>query len=548
MSQKYEKLVEEDLNVGTEPTWICCPGSGELRATQVGIHSVARGQRAYTSTWAPGAIAAGLSATTTISVKDAYLKDFVMVSHDKILTSALRISGHVSAADTVKVVIHNPTAASITVASGTLRVIVFPQCSAQATAASAPEPVPATQDVTFTPTVTLGTPPYTYLWDFGTGLPAIEMTDLYGYWPLDETSGSTRVCTLGAGPDLLEVGGAVADTTGRFGNAASSTEADTSALSATLVPPLAVSAGLTIAFWFQWPAYSSASPKTMLALSNAPWGVTPPTLMVYRYYGSDYLDVYFAWSAGNAIALPVTKLGNFEVGTWHLLVVTYDPSTGTLTGRVDDGCMSSSQLWTGVPLPCDKLESIVPGVSLAAANTSTFDTLRILKAIAGGNVNFEGEIDDLRIWSTVLTDEQIADLWYRSDEEIPTYRYAEAGTQTATVTVTDATGCTASDTVDVTVGAEFSVSVTAEPDWENGADGEMYVKFTYTITGGTAPFTYSLSWTGGGGGGPNTSDSPTITFTGIPLAPETIPWALTVTDDNLFVAYASGSVDVVYQD
>jgi len=548
VAQKYERLVEEDLNVGTLPAWVCCPGSGELRATQVGIHSVARGQKAYTSTWAPGTITAGSNASTTITVKDAYLKDFVMTSHDKILTSALRISGHVSAANTVKVVIHNPTAASITVASGTLKVAVFPQCSAQVSAAVDHATIPATQDLTFTPTVTLGTPPYTYLWDFGDGLPTVNTTDLYGYWPLDETSGNPRASTLGTAPDLAEVGGAVPEVAGRFSNAASSTETDTFALSAALAPALAVSAGLTISIWFKWNVSAIEWPKTLLTLDQGT--AIAPLITVNRFYNVNYLNIRFDW-IGGTISMPVTLLGTFDADEWHLLVVTYNQTTGELTGRVDNGCMASDPVWIDYPTsgwPADHLQSTIPSASLAAANSATFSRLKVIGSFDAGTSNFEGAIDDLRIWTRVLTDSEIADLWYRSDEEIPVYSFGEAGTETITVTATDAMGCTASDTVDVTVGAEFSVSVTAEPDWENGADGEMYVKFTYTIVGGTAPFTYVLSWTGGGGGGPNTSDSPTITFTGTPLASETIPWNLTVTDDNLNEASDSGSVDVVYQD
>ena len=126
MAQKYERLVQEDLNIGTDAVWVTSPGGGKLYSTQVGLHSVARGQVAYEATWAPGAIAAGSNASTTLTVPDATTGDFVMASHDKMLTNGLRISGHISADATAKVVIHNPTSAAITVASGTVSVLVFP--------------------------------------------------------------------------------------------------------------------------------------------------------------------------------------------------------------------------------------------------------------------------------------------------------------------------------------------------------------------------------------------------------------------------------------
>lgn len=141
MAQEYERVVQEDLNVGTAGVWIKAANGGELYSTQIGLHSFARGQKQYTATWAPGSIAAGSKASTTVTVPDAAVADFVLASHDKMLTSDLRISGHVSAADTVKVVIHNPTSAAVTVASGTVAVLVFPVISV---------PVIAYQLLTFT--------------------------------------------------------------------------------------------------------------------------------------------------------------------------------------------------------------------------------------------------------------------------------------------------------------------------------------------------------------------------------------------------------------
>lgn len=126
MARRFEPLVQEDLNVGTSNVWIHAPGGGELYSTQVGLHSFARGQKAYTTTWAPGTIGAVNSESTTIAVPDAAVGDFVMVSHDKILTSDLQISGNISAAGTAQVVIYNPTTSAIAVASGTLSVLVFP--------------------------------------------------------------------------------------------------------------------------------------------------------------------------------------------------------------------------------------------------------------------------------------------------------------------------------------------------------------------------------------------------------------------------------------
>lgn len=130
MATKYEELVQEDLNVGVDMTWVMAPGRGQLRSTQIGMHTFARGQIAYETTWAPGAITASGYSTTDISVPNATVGDFVLASHDKILTNNLVIYGHVTATGSVRAVIYNPGTASVTPASGTLSVLVFPVRSA----------------------------------------------------------------------------------------------------------------------------------------------------------------------------------------------------------------------------------------------------------------------------------------------------------------------------------------------------------------------------------------------------------------------------------
>jgi len=130
MAVKYEKLVQEDFNVGTSRVWITAPAGGQARATQVGIHTPAVGQQKWTKTWNPGSIAAGSYATTDVTVTDAAVGALCMASHDKMLTNDLDISVHISAADTATVIIHNPTSAAVTVASGTVAVVVFNSKSA----------------------------------------------------------------------------------------------------------------------------------------------------------------------------------------------------------------------------------------------------------------------------------------------------------------------------------------------------------------------------------------------------------------------------------
>lgn len=126
MSLLYEKVVQEDLNVGTTATAeVANPAGGTLLGTQIGLHSFALGQVAYTATWDPSTITSSSYEAKSITVPGAAVGDFVLASHNKILTNDLMISGNVSAADTVQILIFNPSAGDVDLDSGTLYVLVF---------------------------------------------------------------------------------------------------------------------------------------------------------------------------------------------------------------------------------------------------------------------------------------------------------------------------------------------------------------------------------------------------------------------------------------
>jgi len=126
MSLLYEKVVQEDLNVGTTASVeVANPAGGSLLGTQIGLHSFAVGQVAYTATWDLSSIASAGYEAKSITVPGAAVGDFVLASHNKILTDDLMISGNVSATDTVQVIIFNPSAGDVDLDSGTLSVLVF---------------------------------------------------------------------------------------------------------------------------------------------------------------------------------------------------------------------------------------------------------------------------------------------------------------------------------------------------------------------------------------------------------------------------------------
>jgi hypothetical protein len=125
----FERLVEEDLDCGDSTATKRNPGGGTLSGTQVSLSTFSLGQNEVTATWQPGTagvIANQSSSSTTITVTGARAGDKVLASLTTLTTAAFSISAHVSANDTVTVVISNLTGSSTpTIASGTLSVLVF---------------------------------------------------------------------------------------------------------------------------------------------------------------------------------------------------------------------------------------------------------------------------------------------------------------------------------------------------------------------------------------------------------------------------------------
>ena len=119
----YEKLVQEDCDVGTSTSVVRNPGGGTLVGTQIGRHTLAVGQAATSATWEPGTIANGAKASTTVTVSGAALGDFAQGSFSLSL-SGCQLTAEVSATNTVTVVVSNLTGASVVLASGTVRVLV----------------------------------------------------------------------------------------------------------------------------------------------------------------------------------------------------------------------------------------------------------------------------------------------------------------------------------------------------------------------------------------------------------------------------------------
>jgi hypothetical protein len=121
MTLPYEKVVKEDLNLGTGTATVTMPGGGTDTGTQINLSTFGL---AASDTWDPASVADGDQATTTITVTGAVLGNFVIASFSLDL-QGLQLTAYVSAADTVTVVLSNNTGGAVNLSSGTLRVLVF---------------------------------------------------------------------------------------------------------------------------------------------------------------------------------------------------------------------------------------------------------------------------------------------------------------------------------------------------------------------------------------------------------------------------------------
>lgn len=137
--QRFEDEIEGDLN--GQPVVLSSPAFGErlrelLRVLEasfrkirvdgpliVGGGATINRHLSATATWDPANLNAGTQTTTTITVTGAVLGDVVGVSFSQDL-QGMQLTGYVSAADTVTVVLRNGTAGAINLASGTLRATV----------------------------------------------------------------------------------------------------------------------------------------------------------------------------------------------------------------------------------------------------------------------------------------------------------------------------------------------------------------------------------------------------------------------------------------
>lgn len=121
MAIPYEKIVAEDLNLGTGTVTVTMPGGGTDTGNKINLATLAlTGSKTYD----PTSLADGAGVTTTVTVTGAVLGNFAMASFSLDLQGVL-MQAWVSASNTVSVRFQNESGGVVDLSSGTLKAMVF---------------------------------------------------------------------------------------------------------------------------------------------------------------------------------------------------------------------------------------------------------------------------------------------------------------------------------------------------------------------------------------------------------------------------------------
>ena len=292
---------------------------------------------------------------------------------------------------------------------------------------ASPNPATVAASVTFTPNVLGDILPYTYQWQFDQDT---LWDDLVHAWSLDEPSG-TRFDCLGA-KNLTEYG-TVGPAAGAYGDAADFTSGYLSNPAGTLV-----TTNFTVSLWFKVPTTAT----------NPVLFYQPGQCLFMLVAKHPYLEVN-AWSGGAKNAWMTAD--TVDDGNWHHYLGWVDTSVDMfIHSSIDGGAtFDGAAALSGVLTPVSP-SAFYFGLGLGSGTPTGLFMQRVAW------------------WNRALTAGEKTALYtgqfYGSGMEEPSYAYPASGDKVASVTVTSATGCTVTDTVDVTVNPTSTVEGTVTLD------------------------------------------------------------------------------------
>jgi hypothetical protein len=192
---------------------------------------------------------------------------------------------------------------------------------------------------------------------------------LVHYWKLEESSGNTRLDSVGES-HLLEVGGSVSNGAGKSGFAAQGAGVSTVYLS-TLPAKVNLKSPSTLAFWVKYDVWPL----------GAEFALDSPTLEFNPFCEIDPGGtIFFATNYGGGV--PIVS-GALTLGVWNLVVLVVENFVWKMS-------VNGAAFTTG------------------SAENPGEDTFEIL----GIGINeFGGLMDELGMWDVALTQDQVSQLW-----------------------------------------------------------------------------------------------------------------------------------------
>ena len=218
-----------------------------------------------------------------------------------------------------------------------------------------------------------------------TNIAGVQIGNLTNYFTFEETSG-TRNDSVGS-ITLAEVGGTVTSEAGISGNAARFTGSGSAVLQdATQTSPVG---DFSIAFWL-YPIVANTSNNIPIAQGNIGTGVS---WYIQLDNISGTTDV--TWIVTNDGSSAINTAGfELTLNTWHLIVASYNTTTGETRLNVDNGVTVTNTAGTG---------------GLFSSNIFTVGAI----SLSGSpNLITNSRIDELAIYDGyILTDSDITDLY-----------------------------------------------------------------------------------------------------------------------------------------
>lgn len=216
----------------------------------------------------------------------------------------------------------------------------------------------------------------------------MALTDnLVSYWEMEEASG-TRVDSHG-GNDLTD-NNTVTQSTGIISNAAVYTAANSEYLSRADNASLSITGDMSVQWWVYLTDTVATASKAMY-LKRTGAGNRGIRLYMFNSGGGDTFKTTLSSNGSAETSKDISLLSNLSTATWYHIVWTYDASAG--------GC----ELW-------------VDGTSQGTATllpTSIYDNTAPVEICyaSGPGIKYNGRVDEVGLWSKVLTDDEIGDLY-----------------------------------------------------------------------------------------------------------------------------------------